>query len=131
MRISVQGDSLELPTESEAYTLGVKIEDGILVVNVVADTYFGARQELANTDFILRFVQFQIGNSIISSFLPPDMEWRHCSSLPFGILTLLRFSFQQKSRLQTSPVPCCLQFLSQIEPSNFCLRLGPPISVSD
>ena len=105
VKISVQGDSLELPTESEAYTLGVKIEDGILVVNVVADTYFGARQELANTDFILRFVQFQIGNSIISSFLPPDMEWRPCSSLPFGIPTLLRFSFQQKSRLQTSPVP--------------------------
>ena len=73
MRASVQGDSLELPTESEAYTpdftlpltptftststltfnimfivcqaytLGVKEEDGNLIVNIVADTYFGAR----------------------------------------------------------------------------------------
>ena len=46
MRISVQGDSLELPTESEAYTLGVKEENDNLVVNIVADTYFGARQAL-------------------------------------------------------------------------------------
>ena len=52
MKISVQGDSLELPTESEAYTLGVKVEDGILVVNIVADTYFGARKALENTNFI-------------------------------------------------------------------------------
>ena len=43
VRVSVQGDSLELPTESEAYTLGVKEEAGNLVVNIVADTYFGAR----------------------------------------------------------------------------------------
>ena len=43
VRVSVQGDSLELPTESEAYTLGVKEEGGNLVVNIVADTYFGAR----------------------------------------------------------------------------------------
>ena len=43
VRVSVQGDSLELPTESEAYTLGVKEEDSNLVVNIVADTYFGAR----------------------------------------------------------------------------------------
>ena len=43
VRFSVQGDSLELPTESEAYTLGVKEEGGNLVVNIVADTYFGAR----------------------------------------------------------------------------------------
>ena len=44
MRASVQGESLELPTESEAYTLSLKEEDGNLVVNIVADTYFGARQ---------------------------------------------------------------------------------------
>ena len=43
VRVSVQGDSLELPTESEAYTLGVKEKGGNLVVNIVADTYFGAR----------------------------------------------------------------------------------------
>ena len=75
-----------------------------------------------------------IRNSIISSLFPPDMEWRPCSNLPSGILTLLRFSFQQKSRLQMSHLPCCLQFLSQIESSNsfnFCLRLSPRISVSD
>ena len=44
MRISVDGDSVELPTNSEAYTLGVQEEEsGNIVVNIVADTYFGAR----------------------------------------------------------------------------------------
>ena len=43
VRVSVQGDSLELPTESEAYTLGVKEDEGNIIVNIVADTYFGAR----------------------------------------------------------------------------------------
>jgi len=43
VRASIQGDSIELPTESEAYTLTIKEEDGKLIVNVVADTYFGAR----------------------------------------------------------------------------------------
>ena len=44
VRISVDGDSVELPTHSEAYTLAIqKEESGNIVVNIVADTYFGAR----------------------------------------------------------------------------------------
>ena len=44
MRISVDGDSVELPTNSEAYTLAVQEDkSGNIVVNIVADTYFGAR----------------------------------------------------------------------------------------
>ena len=44
MRISVDDDSVELPTNSEAYTLAVQEEEsGNIVVNIVADTYFGAR----------------------------------------------------------------------------------------
>ena len=44
VRISVDGDSVELPTNSEAYTLAVQEEQsGNIVVNIVADTYFGAR----------------------------------------------------------------------------------------
>ena len=89
MRASVQGDSLELPTESEAhtpdftlpltstftststltltlfnfimfivychvycqaYTLAVKEEEGNLIVNIVADTFFGARQASIHTN---------------------------------------------------------------------------------
>ena len=44
VRISVDGDSVELPTNSEAYTLAIHEEkSGNIVVNIVADTYFGAR----------------------------------------------------------------------------------------
>ena len=44
VRISVDGDSVELPTNSEAYTLAIQEEElGNIVVNIVADTYFGAR----------------------------------------------------------------------------------------
>ena len=44
VRISVDGDNVELPTNSEAYTLAVQEEkSGNIVVNIVADTYFGAR----------------------------------------------------------------------------------------
>ena len=67
MKISVQGDSLELPTESEAYTLGVKEENDNLVVNIVADTYFGARQALANTNYYI-FKICQILNLDIYDF---------------------------------------------------------------
>jgi len=65
VRVSVQGDSLELPTESEAYTLGIIIEDGSLVVNVVADTYFGARHGVET------LFQLAVWDPDSSSFLLP------------------------------------------------------------
>lgn len=65
VRSSVQGESLELPTESEAYTLSLKEEDGHLVVNIVADTYFGARHGVET------LFQLAIWDPASSSFLLP------------------------------------------------------------
>ena len=71
VRASVQGESLELPTESEAYTLSVKEEDGNLVVNIVADTYFGARQaSVHHTDPIPSRIFFGVSGQGLASSNP-------------------------------------------------------------
>ena len=53
----------------QAYTLAIKEEDGNLVVNVVADTYFGARQASTLTSYLI-FGLNQLKNSYFGKHPP-------------------------------------------------------------